>query len=223
MITPFTRDEARNLMDQVLETLKPLGVDLNISFASAGGRFEGSKFTLKIIANKLDEDGSVTSDRRTDDGVRWAFERGGVKVLGEVIGSIWKRADGTLAQVVDYHRTRKKYPIEFRKVGGEHKLAPVSWFAGATQVTQVSYEDFYFWCRVDPELLSDKDMERFDSVNDWLTLYVPEKQQDAFFDAVSRVLEKRVTQTSSEKLLLTITQTNVPWDLKIHQLNTMAE
>lgn len=222
MTTPFTRAEARDLLDQAVEALKPLGLDLNISFASAGGKFEGSRFTMKITASKLDEDGAVTADRRTDDGIRYAFERGGVTVVGEVIGSIWRRLDGTLAQIVDYHRTRKKYPVEFRKLDGERKLTGVGWFAGAMQVLSVPGEDFYFWCRVDPELLSDKDMERFDFVNDWLTLYVPEKQHETFFDAVSQVLDTRVTRKVADRMFSIITQENVSWDIKIHQLIEMA-
>lgn len=217
MVAAFTREEARKLLDQVVETLRPLGADLNIDFSSGGGRFEGSKFTLKIVANKLDVDGAVTSDKFTDAGARGVFERAGINVIGNVIGSIWRRADGTLAQVVNYHRTRRRYPIEFRTLADEkHRLAPLSWFSAATQVTSLPIEDFYFWCRVDPDLLSDKDSERFSYVNDWLTLYVPEKKQDNFFTAISQVIESRVTRKDAEKLYGVITNDSLTWDQKIN-------
>ena len=217
MVTAFTKEEARGLMDRVIEALKPLGADLDVSFSSGGGRFDGSRFTLKVVANKLDVDGAVTSDSRTDAGARDAFERAGVNVKGKVIGSIWKRADGTLAQVMNYHRSRKKYPIEIRTLTNEeHLLAPFGWFAAATQVTSLSLDDFYFWCRVDPDLLSDKDAERFSTVNGWLTLYVPEKQQDSFFTAISRVIESRVTRKAAEALYNVITDDSLTWDQKIN-------
>lgn len=210
-------------MDRMMKALDELGVKLHISFTSAGGSITGSRCVFKIAATKLDSDGSVCADRRTDLSVVSALEYAGVKVEGNAIGSIWRRHDGTYAQIVDYHVKLRKYPFEIRKVDEEqHRLAPAGWFKGATQVTSPSPDDFHFWLRVDPDLLSPKDTERYDEVNAWLTLYVPESKQDDFFDTASRISEGRVTARLSQKLLSVITQPSVAWDVKIHQLNQIA-
>ena len=223
MVTAFDKREARSVMERMIESLKDLGVELNVTFSSAGGRIDGSRCTFKVVASKLDTDGSLKADRRTDTEVRWALESEGVKVDGDVMGSIWRKPDGTLVQIVNYHRTRSKYPFEIKFPDEERtKLTTASWFKSSRQVTAPSAEDFHFWLRVDPDLLSPKDTERYDTINDWLTLYVPESKQDAFFDTASRISEGKVTARLSQKLLSVITQPSVAWDAKIHQLNQIA-
>jgi hypothetical protein len=89
-------------------------------------------------------------------------------------------------------------------------------------VTAPAGDDFYFWMRVDPDLLSDKDKERFDMVNEWLTLFVPEKQQDDFFNAISDIVERKITRRLSDKVLDVITTTG-EWSIIIHQLVELAK
>jgi hypothetical protein len=224
MVSAFDKKEARSVMDRMIESLKELGVELNITFSSAGGRMEGNKCTFKIVATKLDTDGGVGADKHTDTRVKWALESAGVSLEGDAMGSIWRKPDGSLVQIVGYHSTRTKYPIEIKSIGEERtRLAPPRWFCSATQVAAPSVEDFRFWLSVDPDLLSPKDTRRYDEVNDWLTLYVPEVKQDMFFDLAEALSEKRVTARLAQSVLDTITQANASWDVKLHQLKAIAK
>ena len=184
----FDRKMSKELADKIKQLLNTeLGVDFD--FTTEGGKFTDDKLVIKLACKIKGSDGAVVVSDDTHRAADAAVERSGYKVIGHLIGSVW-RVKEDLYEVTGYNTRRPKYPCSLRRADGKSAKAPISFLVQGEQLTQPTRAEFTTWFSVDPDsdAVRESDVEICDRVQDYLDVHFMEAM-DKYYPLVDKINE----------------------------------
>lgn len=214
---------AKAIAEEIVAASAEVSKLRGVAISFAGGSLRDGKAILKIQVTPMGAAGSVDLDSRTKRVMEIRFDEEHITYTGELIGSIWDTPKRGMVRIIDYHPSRPKYAVEFEDVSGERRLAPVGYFRNARQLQFPDEKAFHWYLAVDPDLLSDLETKRFDMINNYLTLWVPDAWRDKFYDAINGVIERGVSKRVSARVWSILKQEFTSWTFLINMLNAVQD